>query len=119
MRPGLDLRKALGFVRDDVLKATNNKQEPFIYGSLGGNDVALVPAPTVVTQPANAAPDPSSIIRSDYELAERVGTREAWDFFLSTYSDGFYAKLAKAQRNKLAAEEARLAATEKARLAAQ
>src|SRR5580692_11507765 len=43
-RPGLDLRKAFGYARDDVLKATNNKQEPFIYGSLGGDDVALVPA---------------------------------------------------------------------------
>ncbi|MGA2293547.1 caspase family protein [Bradyrhizobium sp.] len=29
-RPGLDLRKAFGYARDDVLKATNNKQEPFI-----------------------------------------------------------------------------------------
>jgi uncharacterized caspase-like protein len=45
-RPGLDLRKAFGFARDEVLKATNNKQEPFIYGSLGGNDVALVTAVT-------------------------------------------------------------------------
>ena len=43
-RPGLDLRKAFGYARDDVLKATNNRQEPFIYGSLGGDDVALVPA---------------------------------------------------------------------------
>jgi hypothetical protein len=58
-------------------------------------------------------------VRRDYELAERVGTREVWDFFLSTYPDGFYAKLAQAQRNKLAAEEARVAATEKARLAAE
>ena len=39
--PGLDLRKAFGFVRDDVLKATNNTQEPFVYGSLGGEDVTL------------------------------------------------------------------------------
>src|ERR1700684_3929075 len=35
-RPGLDLRRAFGYARDDVLKATSNKQEPFIYGSLGG-----------------------------------------------------------------------------------
>src|ERR1700689_5248910 len=48
-RPGLDLRKAFGYARDDVLKATNNKQEPFIYGSLGGDDIALVPA--VIAQP--------------------------------------------------------------------
>lgn len=46
-KPGLDLRKAFGFVRDDVLKATSNKQEPFVYGSLGGNDVSLVPAVAV------------------------------------------------------------------------
>ncbi len=45
-KPGLDLRKAFGFARDDVLKATNNKQEPFFYGSLGGDDVALGPAVT-------------------------------------------------------------------------
>jgi uncharacterized caspase-like protein len=122
-RPGLDLRKAFGFARDEVLKATNNRQEPFIYGSLGGDDLALVPA--VAAPPAAAAPppatsvaDPNAAIRRDYELSEKVGTREAWDFFLATYPDGFYAKLAQAQRNKLAAEEARVAATEKARAAA-
>ena len=114
-KPGLDLRKAFGFVRDDVMKATGNKQEPFIYGSLGGDDVPLVPA---VRPPAPAA-DPDARTRRDYELAERVGTREAWDFFLTTYPDGFYAKLAGAQLNKLAAEEARLAATEKAKAAAE
>src|SRR5258705_5440586 len=52
-KPGLDLRNAFGFVRDDVLKATNNSQDPFIYGSLGGNDVALVPAPAVVAAPVD------------------------------------------------------------------
>ena len=111
--PGLDLRKAFGFVRDDVLKATNNQQEPFIYGSLGGNDVALVPPPSqpAAAPAAAAAPDPNSALRRDYELAAQVGTKEAWDYFLSTYPEGFYAKLAQAQRDKLAAEEqARLAA---------
>src|SRR4249919_4360242 len=43
--PGLDVRRAFGFVRDEVLKTTGNKQEPFVYGSLGGEDVPLVPAP--------------------------------------------------------------------------
>src|SRR6202171_5955879 len=31
--PGLDVRRAFGFVRDDVLKSTGNRQEPFVYGS--------------------------------------------------------------------------------------
>ncbi len=34
--PGLDVRLAFGRVRDEVLKTTNNRQEPFVYGSLGG-----------------------------------------------------------------------------------
>src|ERR1700744_2189157 len=50
--PGLDVRRAFGFVRDDVLKTTSNRQEPFVYGSLGGEDVPLVTAPA----PVAAAP---------------------------------------------------------------
>jgi uncharacterized caspase-like protein len=118
--PGLDLRKAFGYVRDDVLKATNNRQEPFIYGSLGGDDMTLVPAAPVVAAPPPAAADPNEPVRRDYELAERVGTKEAWDFFLATYPKGFYSKLAQLQRDKLAAEEkARATAEEQARLAAE
>ena len=51
MTPGLDLRLALGRVRDEVLKSTNNKQEPFVYGSLGGAEIPLVAA---------AAPPPAA-----------------------------------------------------------
>jgi hypothetical protein len=40
--PGLDLRIAFGRVRDEVLKLSRNKQEPFVYGSLGGSEIALV-----------------------------------------------------------------------------
>lgn len=116
-KPGLDLRKAFGYVRDDVLKATSNKQEPFVYGSLGGNDVSLVPPAATVPAVTAQQTDPNSALRRDYELAERVGTREAWDYFIATYPGSFYAKLAQAQRNKLAAEEARVAATEKAKAA--
>ncbi len=108
--PGLELGKAFRLVRDDVMNATGNKQEPFVYGSLGGNDVALVPAPAA---PPAAGGGANAEIRRDYELAERVGTREAWDSFVAANPQGFYTDLAKAQRNKLDAEAARLAATEK------
>jgi uncharacterized caspase-like protein len=113
--PGLDIRKAFGFVRDDVMSETGNQQEPYTTNSLGGNDVTLVPAPAA---PPVASGNANADIRADYELAERVGTREAWDSFLSVNPTGYYADLAKAQRNKLAAEAARIAATEKARAAA-
>jgi uncharacterized caspase-like protein len=109
-KPGLDLRKALGFARDEVLKATNNRQEPFVYGSLGGEDVPLVPA-----QPAAPA-DPDAAIRRAYELALQVGTSEIWDSFIANYPNSFYTDLAKAQRRKLAAAEQ---AAEQARVAAE
>jgi len=43
--PGLDLRIAFGRVRDAVIQKTANRQRPFIYGSLGGETLALVAAP--------------------------------------------------------------------------
>ena len=120
--PGLDVRRAFGFVRDDVLKSTGNRQEPFVYGSLGGEDVPLVPVPKVA--PAAAVPaatpaSPQAEARRDYELALQVGNKSALNAFLAQYPDGFYASLARIQLEKIAAEEARVAATDKARLAEQ
>ncbi len=100
--PGLDLRKAFGYVRDEVLQATTNRQEPFIYGSLGGDDVVLAPAAAPPPSPAPAASNDTGASR-DYEFAERVGTVEAWDLYIAAHPSGFYTDLAKVQRNKLAA----------------
>ena len=116
-KPGLDVRRAFGFVRDEVLKSTGNKQEPFVYGSLGGDDVPLVPAK--VAPAAAPAPSPQAEARRDYELAMQVGNKSALNAFLAQYPDGFYASLAKLQLDKLTAEETRVAATEKARVAEQ
>lgn len=110
--PGLDIRIALGRVRDEVLRATDNRQEPFVYGSLGGSTVALVPAqetPKVAAPaPAPSAVSPERQLQQNYEFAERIGTREAWESFLANYGTGFYADLARAQLEKLG--RARLAA---------
>jgi uncharacterized caspase-like protein len=122
-KPGLDIRKAFGFVRDDVLKNTGNRQEPFVYGSLGGNDVPLVPARAEPAAPVQATPqsqfNPQSETRRDYELALQVGNKAAMNAFIAQHPDGFYASLAKLQLEKLAAEEAHAAASEKARIAEQ
>ncbi|MGY4413121.1 putative caspase-like protein [Bradyrhizobium sp. LB7.1] len=115
--PGLDIRRAFGFVRDDVLKSTGNKQEPFVYGSLGGEDVPLVPVKVAAAAPAAPALNPQADIRRDYELALQVGNRPAWDAFLAQHPDGFYSSLAKLQLEKIGAEQAHAAATEKAKQA--
>ena len=121
--PGLDLRQAFGRIRDDVIKATDNRQEPFVYGSLGGATVTLVPAAPVVQQAApqgaltQPAANPQAEIRRDYELALQLNNRQAWEAFLQQYREGFYANLARVQLDKIAAEEAKVAATDKARQA--
>jgi uncharacterized caspase-like protein len=115
-KPGLDLRKAFGFVRDDVLRSTGNKQEPFVYGSLGGDDVPLVSAKPAATGPQA---NPQDSIRRDYELALQLATRDGWEAFLAQYPEGFYANLAKGQMNKIAAEETRASAEQKANAAEQ
>ena len=93
--PGLDIRLALGRVRDDVYKSTASKQEPFVYGSLGGDSVSLIPAP------AEARPAALTDVKSDYEMVERVGTRKAWEAFLASHQEGLYSELARAQLAKL------------------
>ena len=95
--PGLDIRLALGRVRDEVFTRTKHRQEPFVYGSLGGNTVALVPE---TKQPAVASSDNDA--RADYKLAERIDTVEAWDTFMAAHPSGFYYNLAKAARDKAA-----------------
>jgi uncharacterized caspase-like protein len=119
--PGIDLRKAFGLVRDEVVKLTGHKQEPFLYGSLGGADVALVPSvqnlaqTAETTQPAAsvtapAAGNPHAEARRDYELALQLGSRQAFESYLVQHPDGFFADLARGQIEKIAAEGARVAA---------
>jgi len=110
--PGLDLRLAFGRVRDEVLKSTGNRQEPFVYGSLGGETMALVPP---IAKPV----DPEAEARIDYELAAQVGTKEAWDSFLASHKTGLYADLARAQNDKLAAAQRGRAKADDARREAE
>ena len=44
LMPDVEIRKLFGLVRDDVLAATDRKQEPFIYGTLGGDDHFINPS---------------------------------------------------------------------------
>jgi uncharacterized caspase-like protein len=101
-QPGLDIRLALGKVRDDVLRATNHRQEPYVYGSLGGDNVALVPPapekPSVAAIPPAAADADEA---SDYRMTERFASLDGWRAFLAVHLDGDYARRARAEVDKL------------------
>jgi uncharacterized caspase-like protein len=99
--PGVDIRIALGRVRDEVIKITESRQEPFVYGSLGGTTVSLVSATDTKKAERRPAANESDDVRSAYEATARVGTKEAWEAFLKTYGTGFYAQLARLQIAKL------------------
>src|SRR5262249_10490574 len=101
--PGLDVRLAFGRVRDDVLKSTGNRQEPFVYGSIGGEAIPLVPAP------AQAQPVPEQDIRRDFEAVRQVNTKRAWQIFIATYKQGLLVELAREELQKLEAAEPKVA----------
>jgi Caspase domain/Domain of unknown function (DUF4189)/Putative peptidoglycan binding domain len=107
-RPGLDLRKAFGYTRDDVLKATNNKQEPFIYGSLGGDDVALVPASDQRTADATKPLDDARLELAFWESIKNDKNPELFQAYLNRYPKGVFADIAtiNLQQQKTAALEA-------------
>jgi hypothetical protein len=96
--PGLDVRLAFGRVRDEVLRVTASRQEPFVYGSLGGGNIALVPAPAVVREAS------ATDVKADYELVQQIGSKRAWEVFLGTHPTGFYADLARAQIEALSSQ---------------
>jgi outer membrane protein assembly factor BamD (BamD/ComL family) len=101
--PGLDIRLAFGRVRDDVMKITGNRQEPFVYGSLGGGEVPLV---VPLVPPPSQPKEPLAVdVKGDYERVREIGTKQAWEVFLDTYKTGFYPSLAAEQVKKLIAAE--------------
>jgi WD40 repeat protein len=55
LTPGLDLRIALGYVRDEVLEHTGRKQEPYVTGSLGGGIISIAGVPVPAPMPLSTA----------------------------------------------------------------
>ncbi|MFZ0425890.1 MAG: caspase family protein [Xanthobacteraceae bacterium] len=96
--PGLDIRLAFGRVRDEVLKNTSNKQEPFVYGSLGGGNISIV---DLTSQNAEVGGD-----ERDYDLVERIGTARAWQVFVNQHPTGPFADRARVQIAKLTVADA-------------
>jgi hypothetical protein len=103
--PGLDIRLALGRVHDEVMSSTGRKQEPFVYGALGGSTISLA---SLTSDPrdnkeSSTTPqvDTDAPASRDYEAAAKVGTKGAWDAFLAKHPSGFYADLGREHRANL------------------
>jgi hypothetical protein len=103
--PGLDLRLAFGQVRDDVMKATNNRQEPFVYRSLGGSTVSLVPAPDKTPADTTKPPDETRLELAFWESIKNENNPQLFQAYLNRYPKGVFADIAtiKLEQQKTAA----------------
>lgn len=100
--PGLDIRFALGQVRDEVLETTKRAQEPFYYGSLGGRTIALKEAPVPVAEPGKGGEvvtakdsDPASIEIAFWDTIKTSRNPRLFEAYLKRYPNGAFADLAK------------------------
>lgn len=74
--PGIDIKEALGRVRDEVWKSTDNKQNPAVYGSFGSTKFSIVSAVTTPTAPAPPKQDMKNCDRAE----------KHWTFTFGEYS---------------------------------
>jgi uncharacterized caspase-like protein len=134
--PGVDLRIAFGRVRDSVLSTTARKQEPYVYGSLGGNTVAIVDAAVAPakpeakkeTKPAQVASTDSAAVpqRTPATVSAPQPTSneiaEAWravatttspavlEAFVRRFGDSIYGDLARARLQDMKTQDTKVAA---------
>jgi uncharacterized protein len=108
-QPGVDVRIALGQVRDDVVQVTQRKQEPFVYGSLGGAQIYLSIKQLNVTINNNtntndtktedkkddAAPNGISSAAADWNNIKDLADKDLLEAFLAKHgADPVYKMLA-------------------------
>jgi uncharacterized caspase-like protein len=117
--PGLEVGLLFRKVRDDVLAATNNTQEPFTYGSIGGDPFYFVPeSPSAAAALPNPRPspvlDPRALEIEFWESIKSSSDPAYFRAYLTRYPQGSFGPIA---ANRLAALQAPPApATEPANL---
>jgi len=93
--PGLDLRIAFGRIRDDVLARTGSRQEPFVYGSLGGSVVALVPAKSDSNVAMSTTNEQANLEITFWNSIKGEKNPRLFEAYLHRYPNGAFADLAK------------------------
>jgi uncharacterized protein len=105
--PGTDIRLALGNVRDDVLKATNGRQEPFVYGSLGGRAISLskqepaTPGPAEGTNPTIPPANRCQDAAVHWAAAQKFDRVEFYQVHVEQFGECAFAGFARARIKEL------------------
>lgn len=115
--PGVDVRIALGKVRDEVVAATNRSQEPFVYGSLGGAQIFLNIREVNVNVTNNGntqevSPNGQSAAAADWQNIRDLADKDLIEVFLAKHgSDPVYKMLAEKKLKLLTEAEQTSVAT--------
>jgi len=115
--PGLEINFLFRNVRDDVIRATNGEQQPFVYGSLSREAIYLRPAAPAASPPVPAAAAPAG---RELEIAHWNSIKDGvniseYESYLKSYPDGAFAGLARLRieelKRKAAASSPRITTT--------
>jgi WD40 repeat protein len=102
--PGLDIELALRRVRDEVLRATKNKQEPFKYGSLGGAEIALIAKPAETELPKkieSTVPSPLGHAAAEWNTLRTKTDIAELEAFAKRHQGTYFADLSRARIDEL------------------
>src|SRR5262249_16624623 len=90
-----------------VSRASKGEQVPWFSSSLVDDFSFVRSSTTTAVEPDRPRPprDPEDDVRRDYESAERIGTKKAWEDFLDRHPSGRYADRARDEIARLAPRE--------------
>ncbi len=101
--PNLDIQLMFRKVRDDVLKATSNRQQPFTYGSIGGTEIPLFSNSEIIDTSSSLSQKenekPAILANSDIEIhvwdaVKDSHSTEMLQTYLHQYPNGHFNKIA-------------------------
>ena len=110
--PGLDIELALRRVRDEVLRATRNKQEPFKYGSLGGAEIALIAKPAeaeLAKKIEPTAPSPLGQAATEWNTLRTNTDTAELEAFARRHQGTYISDLARARIDELKKQQVAVA----------
>jgi len=99
--PGLDVRLALGRVRDEVVASTGGRQEPFVYGSLGGAEIVLRPGAGTPQNSVSVVPPAFEPAAQAWTVIQNTGSIAVLEDFIRQFGQTPYGSMARARLDEL------------------
>ena len=108
-QPGLEISLMFRQVRDAVLAATGNQQEPFTYGSLPGKNLYFLPPSTSTDVTAKTSQTPVTTLPpgdlAAWNAIKDTTSIAVFDTYIQTFPSSVYAAFARARVKELKARK--------------